>query len=322
MVKEETDELSKEEIIGIIDQLVEMGTFSLALTGGEIFIREDLFEIVKYAKNRGFFISLMTNGSLIREEHFEEIINLKPIKFEITLYGATAEMHDNITRIKGSFEQTVSAIKRLHRDGIKVIIKTTLMNLNFKELEDIEKLSCELGVELRMNPGIAPARDGSTETLQFDLSDEELISYMSTHELDLGFLQEKDFTHRFKCKAGNASCCITSTGIVYPCVVMPVPVGNLRERTLKEIWNIHPVNELKRLRRLTSQDLNSCSTCNIEPFCIRCPGVVYLETGDIVGASQSACRYGALRKYSKNEPHITVMQSGSKEILSPTVIQI
>ena len=64
MVKDKGVELSSEEIMAIIDQLVDMGTFYLAFTGGEIFTREDLFEIARHAKRKGFFLTFMTNGTL------------------------------------------------------------------------------------------------------------------------------------------------------------------------------------------------------------------------------------------------------------------
>lgn len=314
MVKNDGVDLSTIEITGIIDQLVEMGTFYLAFTGGEIFTRDDLFDIIRYAKRKGFFMTLMTNGTLILPEQIEELRKMKPIKFEISLYGATPETHDNITQVEGSFRNTMTTIDKLKEEGFEVIIKTPLMNLNIKECEEIEKLSDKLGVYNRMNSGIAPSRGGSTHPQQYDLSDDDLRTYLSKHEFDLSYLHEKDPAQIFGCKAGKASCCITSSGLVYPCVMMPIVVGDLRQKKFKEVWNFDPCNELKRLRGLRSHDLNVCSGCDLKSFCIRCPGVVYLETGDIVGVSSSACRYAAWRQVSQDEKQITLIQAGSDKI--------
>ncbi|MCK4732770.1 MAG: radical SAM protein [Methanophagales archaeon] len=304
MVKDKGVELSSEEVMDIIDQLVDMGTFYLAFTGGEIFTREDLFEIARYAKRKGFFLTFMTNGTLITAENMEEIKKLKPmIKFEISLYGATAKTHDYITQVDGSFERTTVAIKELIAQGIEVTVKTLLMNLNIHESGAIKALCEQLGAHPRISPGIAPMKNGSLEPLQYDLSFEDMGTYLSAHDFDLGYLLEKgekDPVHRFNCKAGKAACSVSPSGIVYPCVMMPIEVGNLREKSFKEIWHTEPSNELKRLRTLTSDDLPTCSKCDLAPFCIRCPGVVYLETGDIVGASASACRYAQWRERSQN----------------------
>ena len=313
------EELSTEEVKNIIDQLVEMKTFFLAFTGGEIFMRDDLFEIAKYAKRKGFLLTFMTNGTLITPEKIEEIKRLKPIKFETSLYGATAKTHDYITRVKGSFERTVKAIKGLTEQGIEVTIKTILMNSNIREYKAMEALAEELGTHPRMNPGLSPRRDGSLEPLQYDLSFEEMVEYLPEENDDvmLSYLSEKtkDPAERFICKAGKSGCCISPDGTVYPCIMMPMAVGNLREKSFKEIWHTEPSNDLKRLRNLTSDDLPVCSRCELAQYCIRCPGVVYLETGDIVGASPSACKYAKWRKYSKNQKGkgVMVMQStGSK----------
>ncbi len=318
MVRDDGVELSSEEVMDIIDQLVDMGTFYLAFTGGEIFTREDLFDIARYAKRKGFFLTFMTNGTLITPEQMEEIKKLKPIKFEISLHGATPETHDHITRVEGSFERTVAAIKGLVEQGIEVTVKTSLMNLNIRESGEIKSLCKQLGVSHRMNPGIAPMKNGSLEPLQYDLSFGEMETYLSAEDLDLSYLtekREKDPLHRFSCKAGKAACSISPTGIVCPCVMMPISVGNLREKSFKEIWQIEPSSELERLRNLTTEDLPICSTCDLAQFCVRCPGVVYLETGDIVGASPSACRYAKWREFSANQRDITVMQStGSKSV--------
>ena len=306
-------ELLTEEIMDILDQLAEMNTIFMAFTGGEIFTREDLFEIARYAKRKGFLLTFMTNGTLITPEKIEEIKKLKPIKFETSIYGATAKTHDYVTRVKGSFERTVEAIKGLTEQGIVVTIKTILMNSNIREYKEMEALAEGLGVHPSMNPGLAPRRDGSLEPLQFDLSFDDMVEYLpeENDEAMLSYLSEKKSSERFICKAGKAGCCISPDGTVYPCIMMPMAVGNLRENSFKEIWHTEPSHELKRLRNLTSDSLPTCSECDLASFCIRCPGVVYLETGDIVGASPSACRYAQWRKYSKNQKGVTVMQSTS-----------
>ncbi len=312
MVNDNGVELSSEEVMDIIDQLVDMGTFYLAFTGGEIFTRDDLFDIAKYASRKGFFLTFMTNGTLITPEKIEEIKKLKPIKFEISLYGATAKTHDYVTQVEGSFERSVAAITELVKLGIEVTVKTMLMNLNIHESGAIKALCEQLGVHPRINPGIAPKKNGSLEPLQYDLSFEDMETYLSAHDFDLSYLlarREKDPEHEFSCKAGKAACSISPSGIVCPCVMMPIAVGNLRENSFKEIWHTEPSHELKRLRSLTSADLPLCPKCELAQYCIRCPGVVYLETGDLIGASPSACRYAQWRKLSQTQKGVMVMQS-------------
>lgn len=301
MVSDGSTELSTGEIKDIINQLADIGTIYLGFTGGEIFSREDLFTLLKYARKKGFVISLLTNGTLITPEMIEEIKKLKPLFFEISLYGVTPDVHDNVTQVKGSFEKTMKVIETMHDQGINVKVKTPVMNLNVRESEDLSKLCKRLGLKHLMDPGILPARDGSRNPVLYDLSDEELRIYATKHDLNLGYLQEMGTTRRFICLAGKALCGITSGGTVFPCIILPIPVGNLREKSFKEIWNINPSHELARLRSMTIQDLQSCSVCDIKNYCIRCPGLVYLETEDIVGSTKSICRFAGVRKDIQNQ---------------------
>ncbi len=297
-------ELSTEEIKGIIDQLVEMRTFFLAFTGGEIFLREDLFEIARHAKKRGFLLTLMTNGTLLTPEMIKEIKKMKPVKFEVSLYGASAKTHDHITGVDGSFERTVEAVKGLTEAGINVTTKSVLMNLNIREYEDMKALSEKLGAYPRINPGLLPKKDGSLQPLQYDLSFDEMEKYLPKDNDDilLDYLSEhKDASDRLTCKAGKSGCSISPDGSVYPCILMPIKVGSLRKNSLKEIWHIQPDENLKRLRALTSADVSTCYRCDLVQYCIRCPGTAYLETGSLLGASPSACRYAKWRKYCKAE---------------------
>lgn len=307
-----SSELSTEEIIDIIDQLVDMGTFYLGFTGGEIFTRKDLFEIAEYANKKGFFITFMTNGTLIKPEFMEEIKKLGSIKFEISLYGATPETHDYITRVKGSFASTIAAIEGLVQHGITVTSKTPLMNLNVHESQDIKALCDRLGVVCKLNPGMTPHRDGSLDPLKYDISFEEMDSYLSADDFSLTYLTEEreiNSKKRFKCSAGKTGCGISSSGIVFPCAAMPMAVGDLRKNNLNEIWHTDPNDDLKRLRDITSEDLPKCSRCDLAEFCIRCPGVIYLETCDFTGASENTCKYAQWRKHLKDTKDITVMQS-------------
>ncbi|MBS0458443.1 MAG: radical SAM protein, partial [Proteobacteria bacterium] len=59
-------EMTTAEILGLLDQLAAAGTFFLNISGGEIFMRPDLFEIVEYARKLQFSVKLKTNAVMIR----------------------------------------------------------------------------------------------------------------------------------------------------------------------------------------------------------------------------------------------------------------
>ncbi len=85
------------EVIEILDQMAEAGTLWLLLTGGEIFLRPDFFEIYEHARRSGFLITLFTNATLITEEIADHLAAQPPRKIEVTLYGTTRETYEKVT---------------------------------------------------------------------------------------------------------------------------------------------------------------------------------------------------------------------------------
>jgi uncharacterized radical SAM superfamily Fe-S cluster-containing enzyme len=92
-------ELTKEEHFRLLDDLAEMGCLWLLYTGGEIFARKDFLEIYAYAKQKGFLITLFTNGTLITEKVADYLQQWPPFANEITLYGRTMETYEALTGI-------------------------------------------------------------------------------------------------------------------------------------------------------------------------------------------------------------------------------
>ncbi|MGE0733032.1 MAG: SPASM domain-containing protein [Acidimicrobiia bacterium] len=87
------------------------------------------------------------------------------------------------------------------------------------------------------------------------------------------------------CQAGVAQGCISATGDVYPCVLLPIPVGNLRRASLTEIWRRAPLlNELRDRNNLGG----SCNDCHVRKSCGGCRAVAYARTGDVF-ASDPRC---------------------------------
>ena len=289
-------DLTTEEVKGIIDQLKEAGTFYLAFTGGEIFTRKDFLEIAEHAKKQGFLLIFMTNATLITPEIIEATKKIRPRNIEISLLGASAETHDSITQVKGSFDRTVEAIKALTSAGIEVITKTALMSLNFKEYEDIRALSKSLGAVPVISPTITPRKDGSPEPQEFLLPFEDLQNYLPSAPSDPDYFFRWETKRSLICSAARSTCCISPSGDVFPCVLLPIKLGNLRKQTFKELWHDESNDALTRIRSLEVSDLSECSSCASQEFCYRCAGVAYLETGSYTAPSPSACRQADLKK--------------------------
>ncbi|MBS3098252.1 radical SAM protein [Candidatus Woesearchaeota archaeon] len=121
----------------------------VVFTGGEVTVRQDILELVSYAKELGFkIIQLQTNGRMLSYIKFcKELIKAGANEFSPAIHGHTPELHDYLTRSKGSFNQTVQAIKNLKKLKQKVITNTVVTKPNYRHLPEIAKMLIDLGVD-------------------------------------------------------------------------------------------------------------------------------------------------------------------------------
>ena len=105
-----SQELSYEEIVRILDEIHAEGCLELTFTGGEPFARRDFLEIYTYAKNKGFLLSIFTNGTLITPKIADHLKAYPPSMIEISFHGMTRESFDQITLGNGSYKRCLEGI--------------------------------------------------------------------------------------------------------------------------------------------------------------------------------------------------------------------
>src|SRR5437867_9457027 len=149
-------ELCYEEVIRILDQLAAEGCLWVCFTGGEIFVRKDFLDIYAYAKQKGFLITLFTNGTLFTEAIADYLKEQPPFSIEISCHGATEETFDRITQVKGSFQRFLKGIRLLVERGLPIKIKTKAMILNRQELDQIKAFVDGLGTQFSLSTVIYP----------------------------------------------------------------------------------------------------------------------------------------------------------------------
>src|SRR4029077_17959782 len=164
------------------------------LSGGEVMVRPDFFDIAEHARGRGFAYRVFTNGIGLTEAKVERLAALEPLTVELSIFSAGPEVHDAITRVPGSFRRLMAAIERLKRHGLRVYLKTVAMKPNLAGLGKLDKLGKDLGVfthtySCEVSPridGTVP-RDGHIPQ-EYQLDEEELFQYFRdstwTEQLD------------------------------------------------------------------------------------------------------------------------------------------
>lgn len=291
-IRKPPPELSTDEIFSILDQLAAAGTLFLTITGGEVFLRKDLLPILRRARELGFALRLFTSGTRLTWETAREIAKLDLVGVEMSLYGARCDVHDAITRRPGSHRKTVRAALMLKRLGVKVVLKAPVLT----ELEgghnEFMALAERVGARGKMDPAVMPRRDGELAPTQMRASSEALAKAF----LDLKVLKEGDalpppmHPDNAPCAVARRTARIGPDGQVYPCATYPDPVGNLRERSFKDIWwGDDPL--LAKLRAFTVKDSGStCGSCSKSGYCSRCLALAVIEHRDIQAPVADACR--------------------------------
>jgi radical SAM protein with 4Fe4S-binding SPASM domain len=287
-------EMTTAEIKGLLDQMADAGVFFLTISGGEIMMRKDFFEILEHAHARTFSIKLKTNGVLIRKKEAERIRALGVESVQISVYSHRAEVHDAITKMPGSFRQTIEAVRLLRTVGLHVTMANVLMVQNAKDYPGVRALANELGAQCTLDPTITPMMDGERSILELNVDKAALREVFRDGAL-VGNVEEfcappqgvdEDALDMLPCSAGHTACYVSPYGDVYPCVQFPLPSGNVRRTKFVDIWRDSP--QLKEVRSITLRDMPSCSQCAHGATCTRCPGLAYLE-GNMRGPSYQDC---------------------------------
>ena len=306
-------ELSPDEIGHIADQAIELGALWCLLTGGEPLLRPDFTEIYMMLKRKGLLISLFTNATLIRPEHIALFTKYPPRDIEVTIYGASAESYERVTRRPGAFTQFIAGLDALFAAGIKVRLKAMALRSNLAEMEAIAAFGRSRTRDYyRFDPQLHLRYDGDplrNEEIRAErLSPQEVVELEKADSERFGALQKgcdelineayahQGCDHLFHCGAGNGSCSIGYDGTFRLCQSLWAPgtTVNLRQVRLRQAWE----ELVPRVRDLRSRDphfLQSCRACAIVNLCLWCPAHAHLETGRMDGETPFFCEVAHAR---------------------------
>ncbi|MDD5730495.1 MAG: radical SAM protein [Candidatus Omnitrophica bacterium] len=278
-------ELSLEEIKRILGELAEAGSLYLTLSGGEVFLRPDFFEIAEYAKRLRFCSTIFTNGSLVDGKIAKSIADLSPLAVEMSIYGATEDIHDAVTQRKGSFKKLCRAVSLLKKENIKVVLKSVIMKNNFHQAKEIEDFSLQLGAnDYHYTMEISPKNDGSRSPQEYQIDDKEIRVLLSENAVPIARGKPDYWDNPLDkplCATGSLGCYISPYGIIYPCAQLIIPMGDVRKNSFRQIWarDSDLKKELSLLK--TYADMPACKSCKYLRSCKKCIGLAYLETKDM-----------------------------------------
>lgn len=327
--RRENKELNTQQVFKSLERFAEGGVFGLTLTGGEIMLRKDFFEIVEYARSLGMAVNIYTNALKLDDQAIDRLAGLWVSNVSVSVYSHVPKVHDDITQVKGSFEKAVNALSRLNSLGIKTSLKSVQMAHTLRGYSGVVELAENLGAIPEAELGLSPGVDGAiAPMLMSSQNPAELIVAAMTPGFPIYVGDASNDYSEFKrdpkatvCAAGYSGLSVAADGNIYPCNSLPIKSGNLHEHDPLDIWhsalsNRKTITNVQRMNAKSTKGLSDvtknlsqwqdvrlenyqeCGTHTRCNWCIKCPGMALMETGSALKPSTTNCRIANARMFA------------------------
>ena len=287
-------ELDTTQAKKLISEVANAGFKIMIFSGGEPMTREDIYELIAYAKEMGLRPVLGSNGSLITPEAAQKLKAAGLAGAGISLDSLDKDKHDKLRRLDGAWEMAVAGMKNCINAGIRTQIHTTVMDWNAEEIEDIMDFAVEIGASAHHIFFLVPTGRGEEivdQALKRDEYEEILVRIMKKAQTVpievkptcapqfMRVAKQLGMDLRFSkgCLAGISYCIISPKGDVQPCAYMKMEIGNVKDTPFDEIWQN---NETFKILRTESYK-DGCGTCGFNKKCGGCRArAAYYHKGD------------------------------------------
>jgi radical SAM protein with 4Fe4S-binding SPASM domain len=276
-------EMSAAHIRRVVDELVELGTLSLTLTGGEPLVRPDFAEIYSDIHDRGILVTVYTNATLITERILSLFEARPPAGVDITQYGFSAATYDAVTDAgDGQYARFRRGVDRLLAAGVKVSLKTIAMRKNAAKVPAMRELARALGVDFRLDAVISPRIDGGRGPLAQRLSPAEVAAVEQDSEetrsswADFCATQASNgpaTDELYQCGAGRHTFLIDPYGRLHVCELSRTLGWDVLAHGFAAGWYRAIPDVLSRKRAHN----DGCGSCEANASCSNCVGMAELE---------------------------------------------
>ncbi len=321
-------ELSLWEKLRVIEELDELGVASIALSGGEPTIHPDYLVVVKAAAKRGMYVATATNGWKFAEfDELKKAVDAGLRYVEVSVDSVDMKKHDRFRGVDGSWARAIKTLENAVKINLSHAMAVTITKHNIDEVDDILDLAESIGVKRVVFFNFIPVGRGM-DIANMDLNPIEREYFMRyiykemkrrkmeiyttapqygrvtlqmshggeaapTHFVVRGDIVTASIAEFIGgCGAGRIYVALQPDGTITPCVFMPIPIGNIRQRTFREIW--YESSILKYLRN-REQLKGFCRKCLYRNVCGGCRARAYAYFEDLL-APDPGCIYN-LRRY-------------------------
>ena len=289
-----SNELSTEEGKKLLREMYKAGFRIIVFSGGEPLLRDDIFELVKYAKSLNMITLMGSNGTLITKSYAEKLKNSGLNSIAISIDSLDEKKHNEFRGADTAFKRALEGAKNCIDSGIKVQLNCTVTKDNLKEIDSIMNFASDFGaVSSHM---LFLVEVGRGKNIGYtSLNKEEYKNAINTiidKNLDLDIRVKPTCAPQYKveallkgidspggrgCIAGTSYCSILPNGDVHICPYAPIKVANVKEETFDSIWENNEI--FKKLRDFKSYKGN-CGSCMHINICGGCRARAFNYSGD------------------------------------------
>lgn len=264
-------ELKAEEIIPVIDNLAEIGCKLLSLTGGEPILRDDIFNVIKHAKEMGIGIGFVTNGYAI--EKYAKDIERTEVDSVLVSIDGYKENHDRIRGMPGAYKKAIQSIEILKKIGVPAVgVSTVCLKENLNDIpkivDDVFAHGCDRHrIQSIVPEGRAKGKGNKPEEIKqvlryvLDARKKGIKTEVCEGLGFLGPLEKRVRPYTFFCSSGWSTFTIMDDGTVMGCPATDFTElndGSIRKENIKDIW----WNRFQRFRETLYDDLpKNCKEC-------------------------------------------------------------
>lgn len=301
----DTKELSYDKIIEIIDILYEKGIVFLTFTGGKILLRKDFVDIYLYAKKKGFLVELFTNGYLFDDKIIDALAEYPPLLVDISLYGASENTYRKVTGLQNAFARVIQNCKKLKKAGIRVSLKSPIIDLTYPEIKDMQMLADKLQIPFVYTFEICNTIDRQDMPKMHQISLNKALEYeFANHYKQIQTEGRKSKSNYdeiinelrtnekvYSCNVAVNSFVVDYNGKMCPCMKLRHRGIKLEKNNYEKIWS----DFKKYSAQIATMDYK-CKGCEALYYCDVCPAEMDFLYNDPEYRPENACKCAYIRK--------------------------
>ena len=243
-------ELTTSQALDIIKQMAKMKVFEVYLTGGEALLREDWPVLIKAIRENKIQVGIITNGTQIDQAAAKTLAGLRVKWVQISIDGASPEVHDKVRGLGGSWQKSVDAVRYLKQNNIRTHVSFVPTKINFRDVKNVIALCVEMGLEYFVTDMLVLTGRAALNFDNVKLNSQEYDEFYSLLEKAAALYadkltiiapsREKEALKTYvktRSAAPNIWCIITPQGACRLDLLLPFTYGDLKTQSIEHIWN-------------------------------------------------------------------------------------